>query len=46
MLAAGDIDGFIGPRWPRCYHEGHPQVRRLWQDGFFYKPPRTGSAKQ
>ncbi|MCC0080528.1 MAG: ABC transporter substrate-binding protein [Rhodobacter sp.] len=34
MLAAGDIDGFIGPRWPRCYHEGHPQVRRLWQDGF------------
>lgn len=34
MLADGEIDGFIGPRWPRCYHEGHPQVRRLWQDGF------------
>ena len=34
MLAYGEIDGFIGPRWPRCYHEGHPQVRRLWQDGF------------
>ncbi|MCY4240009.1 MAG: ABC transporter substrate-binding protein [Rhodospirillaceae bacterium] len=34
MLAEGQIDGFIGPRWPRCFHEGHPQVRRLWQDGF------------
>jgi len=34
MLAAGEIDGFVGPRWPRCYHDGHPQVRRLWQDGF------------
>lgn len=33
MLAAGEIDGFIGPRAPRCFAEGHPQVRRLWQDG-------------
>jgi 4,5-dihydroxyphthalate decarboxylase len=33
MLIDGEIDGFIGPRWPRCYHEGHPQIRRLWQDG-------------
>lgn len=34
MLAAGEIDGFIGPRAPRCFREGHPQVRRLWSDGF------------
>lgn len=32
MLAAGDIDGFIGPRWPRCFGEGHPNVGRLWPD--------------
>lgn len=32
MLAAGEIDGFIGPRWPRCYAEGHPHVGRLFAD--------------
>ncbi|MCX7560634.1 ABC transporter substrate-binding protein [Sulfitobacter sp. F26204] len=32
MLAAGEIDGFIGPRWPRCFAEGHPHVGRLWKD--------------
>lgn len=32
MLADGEIDGFIGPRWPRCFAEGHPHVGRLWQD--------------
>lgn len=32
MLADGDIDGFIGPRWPRCFDEGHPQVGRLFSD--------------
>ncbi|MEX2519896.1 MAG: ABC transporter substrate-binding protein [Paracoccaceae bacterium] len=32
MLAAGEIDGFIGPRWPRCFDEGHPHVGRLWRD--------------
>jgi 4,5-dihydroxyphthalate decarboxylase len=32
MLAAGEVDGFIGPRWPRCFSEGHPDVRRLWRD--------------
>lgn len=32
MLAEGDIDGFIGPRWPRCYGEGHPNVDRLFAD--------------
>ncbi|MCC5999947.1 MAG: ABC transporter substrate-binding protein [Pararhodobacter sp.] len=32
MLARGDIDGFIGPRWPRCYAEGHPHVGRLFAD--------------
>lgn len=32
MLANGEIDGFIGPRWPRCYDEGHPNVVRLFPD--------------
>lgn len=32
MLAAGAIDGFIGPRAPRCFDEGHPRVRRLFPD--------------
>jgi 4,5-dihydroxyphthalate decarboxylase len=32
MLLEGEIDGFIGPRAPRCFAEGHPQVRRLWTD--------------
>jgi len=32
MLAAGEIDGFIGPRWPRCFAEGHPHVGRLFSD--------------
>ena len=32
MLAAGEIDGFIGPRWPRCFAEGHPHVGRLFTD--------------
>jgi 4,5-dihydroxyphthalate decarboxylase len=32
MLSRGDIDGFIGPRWPRCFAEGHPHVGRLFAD--------------
>ncbi|MDU9005628.1 substrate-binding domain-containing protein [Sedimentitalea todarodis] len=32
MLAEGEIDGFVGPRAPRCFAEGHPQVGRLWED--------------
>ena len=32
MLAAGEIDGFIGPRSPRCFAEGHPNVGRLFRD--------------
>jgi 4,5-dihydroxyphthalate decarboxylase len=32
MLADGEIDGFIGPRWPRCFDEGHPDVGRLFAD--------------
>ncbi|MCW2307542.1 ABC transporter substrate-binding protein [Rhodobium gokarnense] len=34
MLRAGDIDGFIGPRSLRCFDEGHPNVGRLFHDGF------------
>lgn len=30
MLMDGSIDGFIGPRWPRCFSEGHPHVGRLF----------------
>ncbi len=32
MLADGEIDGFIGPRWPKCFNEGHPHVGRLFSD--------------
>ena len=32
MLVEGDLDGFIGPRAPRCYDEAHPEVRRLFDD--------------
>lgn len=32
MLAAGEIDGFVGPRAPRCFDEGHPHVGRLFAD--------------
>ena len=32
MLAEGAIDAFIGPRAPRCFDEGHPKVRRLFED--------------
>lgn len=32
MLSEGEIDGFIGPRWPRCYAEGHVHVDRLFAD--------------
>lgn len=32
MLEAGEIDGFVGPRWPRCFAENHPDVDRMWPD--------------
>ncbi|MDH3432658.1 MAG: ABC transporter substrate-binding protein [Gammaproteobacteria bacterium] len=32
MLVDAKIDGFIGPRWPRCFGEGHPRVARLFRD--------------
>ena len=32
MLSDGDIDGFVGPRWPRCFDEGHSDVGRLFAD--------------
>lgn len=32
LLTAGEIDGFIGPRWPRCYGDGHPDIDRLFID--------------
>lgn len=34
MLRAGEIDGFIGPRSPNCFDEGHPDIGRLFHDGF------------
>lgn len=32
LLLAGEIDGFIGPRAPRCYQEGDPRIGRLFPD--------------
>ena len=32
LLSAGEIDGFIGPRWPACFDEGHPNVTRLFEN--------------
>lgn len=33
LLRAGEIDGYVGPRALRCFDEGHPRVRRLFDDG-------------
>lgn len=32
LLAAGEIDGVIGPRAPSCFERGHPQVKYLFDD--------------
>ncbi|WP_417679648.1 ABC transporter substrate-binding protein [Roseibium sp.] len=32
MLIDGDIDGFVGPRSPRCFDEGVPNIGRLFPD--------------
>ena len=32
LLAAGEIDGFLGPRTPSCFDQGHPQLRWLFED--------------
>ncbi|WP_158871421.1 ABC transporter substrate-binding protein [Antarcticirhabdus aurantiaca] len=32
LLISGEIDGFIGPRAPRCYQEGDPRIARLFPD--------------
>ncbi|MEW6673109.1 MAG: ABC transporter substrate-binding protein [Thermodesulfobacteriota bacterium] len=30
MLADGELDALIGPRAPSCFHEGHPDIVRLF----------------
>lgn len=32
MLTDGEIDALIGPRAPSCFHEGHPDIVRLFPD--------------
>jgi 4,5-dihydroxyphthalate decarboxylase len=32
MLVNGEIDALIGPRAPSCFHEGHPDIVRLFPD--------------
>jgi len=32
MLESGEIDGFVGPRVPGCFVDGHPHVDRLFRD--------------
>jgi len=32
MLADGELDGVISARTPSCFGNGHPQIRRLFQD--------------
>lgn len=32
LLAAGEIDGFLGPRTLSCFDQGHPHVGRLFRD--------------
>ncbi len=32
MLVDGEIDALIGPRAPLCFHEGHPDIVRLFPD--------------
>jgi 4,5-dihydroxyphthalate decarboxylase len=32
MLERGDIDGFVGPRSPRCFDQGNPAIGRLFPD--------------
>lgn len=32
MLIDGEIDGFVGPRSPRCFDERHPKIGRLFAD--------------
>jgi 4,5-dihydroxyphthalate decarboxylase len=32
MLLNGEIDALIGPRAPSCFHQGHPEIVRLFPD--------------
>ena len=32
MLAAGELDGVMGPRAPSCFERGHPDIKWLFDD--------------
>jgi 4,5-dihydroxyphthalate decarboxylase len=32
LLACGEIDAIISPQAPKCFRQGHPQIRRLFAD--------------
>ena len=45
MLEAGEIDGFIGPRSPKCFDERHPKIDRLFKDSMAVAEAYYGQTK-
>ncbi|MFY0614202.1 MAG: ABC transporter substrate-binding protein [Hyphomicrobiaceae bacterium] len=45
MLESGDIDGFIGPRSPKCFDEGHDKIDRLFANSMSVAEEYYGRTK-